>query len=600
MAPLLQNTYSQNDWVDVAESRVEATHNPKLYIGLGLVGGLVVGSLLNPVAGVSTLLYGLYQAWQGNEKNTDYLEAVNDGLIAPVLGRQELQHYIRLQGRPRVQQELHLALRRGLPLSEAATAAAKAYGLDFSENVIDVAAELLEATQLELDRPEPGRPSEGQGIGVSTRLHAIDVASPIETPPISEHPVSNHLAPNHAAELRLIEDLATPVQNTLIIGKPGSGKSMILANSLRHLKTIQPNRTLYLIDPKADPLEQPYWQGVCDCVAAKACAELLPLDVWDWVQSCIQEYRLLPSPKLLVLDELRYLSNTFARINDSKTKALDTFWYIIESFTSLGDVTGSHVWGASQSAHTSDLKISGGSLGQFRVIALVNCVDFGFYDTLSATNIVQRHPDACHLQQVVAAQSPVGRVYYDSRSRKWHPLPALSNHSQRDRDLGIMELPLQKTNLNLDGERRSASVMSHAASMTDQPASFGGTPTSMTTVTSQLGPTPEPTIEDKILAYLDRQDALHPAHTIRSNMRCLKEYPVEIAKVLLDGLTASGKIYRARQGSAVKYGSLQLAKQHATGTSAEGFTTMSTQPHDINHDGHDTGMPLPGWPPQIS
>jgi hypothetical protein len=110
-------------------------------------------------------------------------------------------------------------------------------------------------------------------IGPETRLNAMTVA--VSSPGPGGRQAT-------ADGLSVAEDLAQPVQNSLIIGKPGSGKGMLLANALRAVQAQEPQRQIYVIDPKADPLEQPYWQG-CDCVASKACAELMPLDIWDWV-----------------------------------------------------------------------------------------------------------------------------------------------------------------------------------------------------------------------------------------------------------------------------------------------------------------------------
>lgn len=413
----MTNLAISQHWIDLAENRAESMHNPKLFIGAGLGGALVLGSLLNPVTALLALAWGVYCAWNANECNSDQIEAVEQGILAHLLDRKLLREYASEVGIERVQQELTVALARELTLSGAAETAAKRLKIDTQakpETLPVTPSSLLPASSTV-------RPTNTGTIGAQTRLNALEVSA------------SSAIAPQTIAD-----DLGSQVQNSLIIGKPGSGKGILLSNALRVVRACQPKTQIYVIDPKGDPLEQPYWKG-CHCVASKPCGGLMPLDVWEWVQSCIREFQLMSGPKLLVIDELRYLSNTFARCNDKQTKALDTFWYIIESFTSLGDAQGSHIWGVSQSSHTSDLKISGGTLGQFRVVALVNTVDFGFYDTLCATNIVQKHPEPGHLRDAVAAQSPVHRVYYDSKFRKWFPLPAMKNFSGRDRDKGVEE-----------------------------------------------------------------------------------------------------------------------------------------------------------------
>ena len=335
---------------------------------------------------------------------------------------------------------------------------------------------------------------------------------------------------NYAQPESPADDLAKPIQNSLIIGKPGSGKGILLSNALRAARQAEPDRTIYVIDPKADPLERAYWDG-CHCVASKPCNGLMPIDIWDWVQSCIKEFQLIKGPKLLVIDEIRFLSNTFARCNDAKVKALDNFWYIIESFTSLGDASRSHVWAVSQSSHTADLKISGGTLGQFRVLALVNTADFGFYDTLTATNIVQKHPDAFHLRDIVAAQSPVNRVYYDSKFRKWFPLPELKNYSGRDRDKGI-EKPVA-VGANAQIKRADTSRLDLEALLAQS--------------TSE-------SVEDKVKNYLDKQNKFLPSYQIKSAVSDLKQMTADEVKAMLNRLASEGIIQAKNEGSSVIYG----------------------------------------------
>jgi hypothetical protein len=116
-------------WIDTAEDAAEGMHNPKLYIGGGLAGGLVLGSLLNPLSGVATLAYGLYLAWDANERNSDQIEAVSEGLIAHLLNKKQLRQYQAEVGADQVQAELAQAIARELRLSDDAETLAKSLGL---------------------------------------------------------------------------------------------------------------------------------------------------------------------------------------------------------------------------------------------------------------------------------------------------------------------------------------------------------------------------------------------------------------------------------------------------------------------------------------
>jgi hypothetical protein len=116
-------------WFDTAEDAAEGMHNPKLYIGGGLAGGLILGSLLNPLTGIAALSYGLYLAWDANERNSDQIEAVGDGLVAHLLDKKQLREYQADVGSDQVQAELTQAIARELRLSDDAEKLAKSLGL---------------------------------------------------------------------------------------------------------------------------------------------------------------------------------------------------------------------------------------------------------------------------------------------------------------------------------------------------------------------------------------------------------------------------------------------------------------------------------------
>lgn len=116
-------------WIDTAEDAAEGMHNPKLYIGGGLAGGLVLGSLLNPLTGIAALAYGIYLAWDANERNSDQIEAVGDGLVAHLLDKKHLRQYQADVGADQVQAELSQAIARELRLSDDAETLARSLGL---------------------------------------------------------------------------------------------------------------------------------------------------------------------------------------------------------------------------------------------------------------------------------------------------------------------------------------------------------------------------------------------------------------------------------------------------------------------------------------
>lgn len=125
----MTNLTVSNTWIDTAEDRAETMHNPKLFIGGGMAGGLILGSLLNPLTGLFSLAYGFYLAWDANERNSDQIEAVEEGLIAHLLTQKQLRKYQAEVGEDQVRGELSQALERDLKLSEDADTLASTWGL---------------------------------------------------------------------------------------------------------------------------------------------------------------------------------------------------------------------------------------------------------------------------------------------------------------------------------------------------------------------------------------------------------------------------------------------------------------------------------------
>lgn len=119
-------------WTDIAEDRAESAHNPKLFLGAGLLGALFLGALLNPATAIAALAWGAYAAWEANEMNSDQREAVEEGIIAHLLDKKQLRQYLLAVGREQVAAELKMALNRELKLSDSANELAKRWNLKAS------------------------------------------------------------------------------------------------------------------------------------------------------------------------------------------------------------------------------------------------------------------------------------------------------------------------------------------------------------------------------------------------------------------------------------------------------------------------------------
>ena len=277
---------------------------------------------------------------------------------------------------------------------------------------------------------ESPRPS----LGPITRLSALPVsASPVDA--AEEMNPAAGISEGAAPPPGLYDvtaDMGRDLQNTLIVGKGGAGKGILLSNGVRHALETHPRLKIVGIDPKGAETEQGYWRG-CYQVFRKQTFGLAPESIAAWLNASIDQFMALPGPKLLIVDECKHLSQTLKRCND-KGQAFNLFWYRIESFTSLGDEQQTYVWAISQTAHTQDLAVSGGTRSMFRAIAIVHYKDPGYVHSLVGTTLIPEPKEGVGYVTELIKESPVGRAFYCSKRHHWFAMPTLQNYSTVDRD----------------------------------------------------------------------------------------------------------------------------------------------------------------------
>ncbi|NEQ33990.1 MAG: hypothetical protein F6K04_23875, partial [Leptolyngbya sp. SIO4C5] len=315
-----------------------------------------------------------------------------------------------------------------------------------------------QALQTDSSQTEPlaGEPQRSP-IGTNTRLNALPVAAEPLQP--------DSAIAQSSTGYNIADDMATHVQNTLIVGKPGSGKGILLSNALRAIQRRSPNTRIVAIDPKGSPDEQGYWQG-CYKVFAEETLHWSPSRVAKWVNDCIDDFFQMQGPKLLVVDECKHLSQTLKRCDD-KGASFKTFWYRIESFTSMGDATQSHVWCVSQTAHAADLAVTGGTRSMFRAVAIVTGEDVGYVDSLTSTKFIPPPKEGVSYVQELIGESPVSRAFYCSKQRDWFPLMPLSNYSNIDRDRRTRIEPEQNPREQLEAQYQAVQTAAAAPEKAD-------------------------------------------------------------------------------------------------------------------------------------
>ncbi len=230
------------------------------------------------------------------------------------------------------------------------------------------------------------------------------------------------------------QDLGENPQSALIVGTPGSGKGVLISNAIRVLKARVPNLKVFVVDPKADPKERGYWESIADTYRAYCLMDCPdPDEGAQWLLNCMDEFRQMPGPKLLIFDELM-ASATELELADPKMKALPRLKKFVVGLIGQGDSRGVWIWAMTQSPQVKDLGISGGARANLRVIGLVSPKNMTAVNALVSTQLIPKPDGGMDELRSIMAASPVGRAVFDGKIARWLPMPELENHSGFDRD----------------------------------------------------------------------------------------------------------------------------------------------------------------------
>jgi hypothetical protein len=412
---------------------------------------------------VSAITDGLKQRQVSHTKSQ--LAISRKDCIAPYLDEDlgQLSLYEEFVGKGRVLSELQYAICHGLIVGDAGLKYANPYVNHRPQDWIVGTTPSLYPLNAPLMLP-PTQPQ--PTIGNQTRLTAVDapvvqpVARAVEEPVLLPEPDADFdWQPTVAKEpvksavevpvYDVAKDLGENPQSAIIAGVPGAGKGMITSNALRALKAKSPEIKIMVIDPKADPKEKAYWEGVCDVYRPRAfgAPSATPEDNTEWLLLRINEFKEMKGPKLLVLDEGLMVCQTlklaklfdYQTTPDGKEKAvpIDAFG-IFKNFltyiSSLGDSSDVWLWLVTQVINAGDLGISGGMRSIFRAIGIVSPKNRHAVNTFFATGFVPYPPGGLQGAYTLMDESPVDRAFYDGKLDKWMSMPELVNHSGWNRD----------------------------------------------------------------------------------------------------------------------------------------------------------------------
>jgi len=228
-----------------------------------------------------------------------------------------------------------------------------------------------------------------------------------------------------------MEQIAQRLLSMTVIGVPGAGKGMFVSNLLRLVRQRHQQLYIFVMEGKGDAKEAGYWQGVADDIRSIKGLEESPLNLVGWINGCLEDFKSIAGPKLLIFDEVTYLYKVWQTTD--KEGFEDYIQYKI-GLSSMGDSLQNYIWEIGQVSNAKDLGVTAGIRSLFKPIAIVSNHDRRAANALLGTKFVPLPDDGKKAVMQMCDLSPCGRAVYDYVNDRWQPMPQLSNLSGFDRD----------------------------------------------------------------------------------------------------------------------------------------------------------------------
>ncbi|MEL7142347.1 MAG: hypothetical protein AAFR25_01545 [Cyanobacteria bacterium J06629_19] len=228
-----------------------------------------------------------------------------------------------------------------------------------------------------------------------------------------------------------MQHIAQRLVSMTVVGVPGAGKGMFVSNLLRLVRQHHPQLHIFVMEGKGDEKEAGYWQGVADDIRSIQGLDESPIDIVAWINGCLEDFKAIEGPKLLVFDEVTYLYKVWQATE--KEGFEDYIQYKI-GLSSMGDSLQGYIWEIGQVSNAKDLGVSAGIRSLFKPIAIVSNHDRRAANALLGTKFVPLPEDGKKAVMQMCDRSACGRAVYDYVNDRWQPMPQLENLSGFDRD----------------------------------------------------------------------------------------------------------------------------------------------------------------------
>lgn len=384
------------EWSAIAFKQT-TENNIQWNIAAGLVVAAIAASATTPITGLLIAGWTIFDSIsKAKEIQRNQAAIREDGAVAHVLDGDDFRKYLLQVGSEAVEAELGFAADQNLSFSSAA--------LDYIET---------------------------KGIGEKQRYSPNLSHAPLIPASYTQKPATATQSDTHQIDnsINIIEQMTRRIGNCLIIGTPGSGKGMLLANAIRAAKAKYPDLKVFVIDPKASEQEAGYFEGAADVVKLFKCETAKPEAVVQWLEQCFQEYYQYWEKHrrvLLILDEGTLVGSK------AKSAKSDIVKNTVVALASAGDGEGRNIWITSLSPYVGDLGINLNASSQLTAYAILTKNNLGSLKQWGKSSILEKITVE-ELSKLVD-ESPCDRAIFSGVSSKWYSMPVLHNYSAFDRD----------------------------------------------------------------------------------------------------------------------------------------------------------------------
>ncbi|MCC5632558.1 hypothetical protein LC613_33650 [Nostoc sphaeroides CHAB 2801] len=378
-------------------------NNNQWNIALGLIVAAVAASATSPLTGALIAGWTIYSSFKKAKDIQRNQAAIREyGCIAHILDGDDFRGYVQQVGHDSVNKELQFASSQEYEFSNAA--------IDYIEDTAQVNSS-----------PQAIIPN---GYTLPTPTYSL---------PINTNTSSSVHNPTHIIDI--VREIASPIRNCIIFGIGGSGKGMLVANALRRIKAEKPNRKIFYIDPKNEPSEYGYTEGVVDVVRRKKCKNESPENICKWMDEVLDgtdesigyiEWANNQEECLLVIDEGSTLGDAAKKCRNERIGTL------ILHISSLGGSSKENVWLLAQSPYVGPLGLNLSATSQITAVAIISDKNTNVLKQWKKSPILEMI-DLVQINTLIKA-SPCNRAVFFGGNSTWGAMPELPNYSAKDRD----------------------------------------------------------------------------------------------------------------------------------------------------------------------